>query len=66
MSIEQAFDYTSWQQRLNFTNQQAAHALDVSESFYSQLKRKGSGRKVYAFAAYGIECADLRTKAAQA
>lgn len=60
---EQPFDYAAWQERMRFTNPQAAAALDVSDSFFSALKRNGKGRKVYAFAAYGIECAEAQSRA---
>lgn len=56
------YDYASWQQRLGFTGEQAAHALDISISMYATLKRNGKGRKLYAYAAYGIECADQANK----
>ena len=52
---DQLYDFTAWQQRLNLTTKQAAEAMDVSESFLHQLKREGKGRKLYAWAAYGIE-----------
>lgn len=63
---DQPFNYTAWQERMRFTNQQAAAALDVSESFFSTLKRNGTGRKVYAFAAYGVECAEVQSRAGKA
>lgn len=59
---EQSFDYAAWQARLGFTNQQAAHALDISTSMLASLKRNGTGRKLYAWAAYGVEQADFLAK----
>lgn len=53
---DQAYDFTAWQARLGLDNAQAAQALGVSKSFFLQLRRDGGGRKLYAWAAYGIEC----------
>ena len=53
----QTYDYAGWQERLQLTSTQAAEALDVSVSFYLTLRRKSTGRKLYAWAAYGIEAA---------
>lgn len=55
--MDYPFDYAGWQERLKLTNQQAAQALDISLSFFAALKRNGKGRRIYAWAAYGIECA---------
>ncbi len=54
-SVFQAFDFAGWQERLSYSNDQAALALDVSRSFFLELRRKNGGRKIYAWAAYGIE-----------
>lgn len=56
---DQPFDYVAWQAYMNFTNAQAADALDISASFYSQLRRAGIGRKLYAWAAYGMQRAEM-------
>ncbi len=61
MTSETPYDYALWQSRLDLTNEQAAHALDVSTSMFATLKRNGKGRKLYAWAAYGIECAKGNT-----
>lgn len=57
--MEQSYDYAGWQARLGLTNLQAAHALDISPSMFATLKRKVKGRKLYAWAAYGIERAEF-------
>lgn len=54
--IEQAYDFAAWQARLNLSTKGAAGALGVSPSFFLQLRRDGGGRKLYAWAAHGIEC----------
>lgn len=65
MSPEVAFDYAGWQERMLFTAKQAADALDVSVSMFLTLKRNASGRKLYAWAAYGIERAEFDARAAR-
>jgi hypothetical protein len=62
---ETNFDYASWQARLGLTTKEAAEALDISVSMLSALKRDGKGRKLYAWAAWGIERAAMDAKAAQ-
>lgn len=52
----QPYDFAAWQDRLGITATQAAEALDISVTFYHSLRRAGAGRKLYAWAAYGIEC----------
>lgn len=54
---DQPYDFAAWQLRLNLSNDQAAEAIGVSKSFYMTSKRNGKARKVYIWAAYGIECA---------
>ncbi len=58
---DQIYNFAAWQKRMNLSREQAAHALDVSPSFYSKLKRDGTGRKLYAWAAHGLECARDKT-----
>lgn len=53
------FDYAGWQERMGFNSAQAAAALDVSVSMYCKLRKDGKSRKLYAWAAYGVECAEL-------
>lgn len=62
MLKEVEFDYAGWQLRMQFDVPQAAAALDISTSMFSTLKRNGRGRKLYAWAAYGIECAEKTKK----
>ena len=54
---DQTFNYQAWRARLGITAKQAAEAIDVSYSMYCKLEREGTGRKVYAWAAYGVEAA---------
>ncbi len=64
MSDNVAFDYDGWQQRMGYSNEQAAQAIDVSVGMFLTLRRNGSGRAVYMWAAYGRECAKYNAQAA--
>lgn len=49
------FNFKAWRVRMGLLPQRAAGALDVSYSFYCKMEKLGEGRKVYAWAAYGLE-----------
>jgi hypothetical protein len=57
MVKDMEYNYTDWQARMNATNEEAADLLDCSLSHYLTLKRNSRGRPLYAWAAYGQECA---------
>ena len=56
------FDYSAWQDRMGYTNAEAADALDISQGMFFTLRREGKGRAVYAWAAYGRECAKEKVR----
>ncbi len=51
------FDFAACRARLGLTREVMAQTMGVSESHYCKLEREGAGRKLYAWAAYGVECA---------
>lgn len=54
------FDFAAWRVRLKWTKDQAQAALGVSRTYYWQLEKTGTGPRMAAWAAYGLECYQLR------
>lgn len=49
------FDFAGWRERMRWSRDQAQEALGVSRTYYWKIEKAGSGSRMAAWAAYGIE-----------
>ena len=54
------FDFIAWRERLGWSKEQAQIAFGISRTYYWRLERDGCAQPVYAWAAYGLECYEIR------